>query len=237
MERKQGTIPALTTNWLSIFLVLYGVFVFLPFLAPVMMAWHLPALAKPIYFVYSFFCHQLPERSLFFFGPRWMYPIDAIQAAWQRTDNPLILRQFIGNPQMGWKVAWSDRMISMYGGVWLAALVWVLLGKRAPKVPIWAFVLLALPMALDGGTHFLSDFSGIAAGFRYTNVWLAVLTHHYFPQSFYVGDALGSFNSWMRWLSGLLFSFGLVGWAFPSIRDSLSQTIQLPLGRAKQINI
>jgi uncharacterized membrane protein len=45
-----------------------------------------------IYFVYSFFCHQLPERSFFFFGENTMYSLSQIQAAWQNTVDPMILR-------------------------------------------------------------------------------------------------------------------------------------------------
>jgi len=74
---------------------------------------------KAVYFVYSFFCHQLPERSFFLFGQKTMYSLTEIQAAWQDTINPLILRKFIGNADMGWKVAWSDRMISFYTSIWL----------------------------------------------------------------------------------------------------------------------
>lgn len=234
MDRTLKHTPALRTKWLTIFLVLYGLFVSLPFLAPVMMKWNLPGLGRAIYGVYSFVCHQLPQRSLFFFGPKLMYSVNEIQDVWQKTDNPLILRQFIGSPEMGWKVAWSDRMISMYGGVWVAALLWWLFGKRTSKISIWIFILLAFPMALDGTTHLISDFSGITAGFRYTNDWLAALTRNYFSNSFYAGDAIGSFNSWARWISGLLFGFGLVWWAFPYIGESFYQNTQVGFAQAKQ---
>lgn len=151
-----------------------------------------------------------------------MYSLTDIQSAWQGTDNPLILRQFIGTPDMGWKVAWSDRMISMYGGIWLAGLVWGLLPRKAKEVSIWIFVLFALPMALDGVTHLISDFSGLTDGFRYTNDWLAILTNNVFAPSFYLGDSLGSFNSWMRWATGFLFGFGLVWWAFPYLKENFN---------------
>lgn len=219
MNSKPRHISESQINWLNVFLLVYGLFVFLPFLAPLMMKWDLPAVGRIIYFIYSFFCHQLPERSLFFFGPRWMYSISEIGSVWQNTDNPLILRQFIGNSQMGWKVAWSDRMISMYGGIWLAALVWSFYRKHR-KLSVWIFILLASPMVLDGFTHLMSDFSGLAAGFRYTNHWLAVVTLNYFPSTFYIGDSLGSFNSSMRWLSGFLFAFGFVWWLFPYLFET-----------------
>lgn len=214
-------------KWLIIFLLGYGIFVMLPFLAPVMMYLGFHPVGRIIYFVYSFLCHQLPERSLFLFGPKLMYPVEQIRMVWQNTDNPLILRQFIGNAEMGWKVAWSDRMISLYGGIWLAGLFWGLLSKRARKISIWIFVALALPMIVDGSTHLLSDFSGLTNGFRYTNEWLVILTNRVFASSFYIGDGLGSFNSWMRWTSGLLFAFGLVWWAFPYVDEQFGNTVAL----------
>lgn len=212
----------LNRKWLPIFLAVYGVFVFLPFAAPVFRHWNMDGLAGAIYMFYSFICHQLPERSLFLFGTKWMYSVDEIRVVWQNTDNPLILRQFIGNPEMGWKIAWSDRMISMYGGIWLAGLIWGLLPRHTRKVSIWVFVLFALPMALDGMTHLISDFSGLFNGFRYTNGWLAIATNNIFAPTFYLGDGLGSFNSWMRWVTGFLFSFGLVWWGFPYLEENFN---------------
>lgn len=227
MKKMNSIVASSTPKWWVIFILGYGAFVFLPFLAPVMMHWNLQGLGKSIYFLYSFVCHQLPERSLFFFGPKVMYSLGEIQAAWQKTENPLILRQFIGNPEMGWKVAWSDRMVSMYGGVWVAGVLWGLLKKYVPGFSIWSFIGLALPMALDGTTHLISDLSGLSEGFRYTNHWLVVLTQNYFPVSFYAGDGLGSFNSSARWISGILFAVGLVWWVFPYIGESFEQKTQV----------
>lgn len=207
-------------KWLVVFLIGYGIFVALPFLAPVMMQLDFQPVGKAIYLLYSFFCHQLPERSLFFFGPKLMYSLNEIQSAWPHTDNFLLLRQFIGNSEMGWKAAWSDRMIAFYGGIWLFSLLRGLLPNRDGKISVWVFLLLTLPMMLDGGTHFLSDLTGLSHGFRYTNDWLATLTENRFGSSFYVGDALGSFNSWMRWITGLLSGFGLVWFAFPYVDEA-----------------
>jgi uncharacterized membrane protein len=209
-------------KWLLVFLVGYGIFVGLPFFAPVEMRLGWQGVGRAIYLIYGFLCHQLPERSLFLFGAKPMYSLAEIQSVWQNTNNPIILRQFIGNSKMGWKVAWSDRMISLYGGIWLAGLVWGALPRTAKSVSVWFFILLGAPMVLDGFTHFISDFSGLAAGFRFTNDWLAVLTSHAFAPSFYVGDALGSFNSWMRWITGFLFSFGLVWWIFPLLDEQFT---------------
>jgi uncharacterized membrane protein len=209
-------------NWFLVFIFIYGLWVWTPFLAPFFMHLGWDAPANAIYFIYSFFCHQLPERSYFLYGPQTTYSLAEIQAAWMDTINPLLLRKFTGTAAMGWKVAWSDRMSSFYGGVWLFGLLWWPLRRRIKSLPWWGLVLFLLPMALDGGTHVLSDLAGIGQGFRYTNLWLANLTHLTFSSSFYIGDALGSFNSWMRIITGLLAGLGLVWFAFPDIEESFS---------------
>jgi len=104
----------ISRNWLLVFSLIFGIFVGIPFLAPLLIQIGWEGAAKVIYFAYSWLCHQMPQRSFFLFGQRGMYALDDIQAAWQVTTNPLILRQFIGNPSLGWKVAWSDRMVSLY---------------------------------------------------------------------------------------------------------------------------
>ncbi len=210
----------LASHWFQVFLIIYGLWVWLPFTAPVFMHIGWTGAGRAVYFIYSFFCHQLPERSFFLFGQKIMYSLREIQAAWQNTDNPMILRQFIGNQGMGWKVAWSDRMISFYTSVWVFALVWWPLRRKVKPLSWWAFALFLLPIIIDGTTHAISDLAGIGWGFRDTNRWLAVLTNHSLPMEFYVGDALGSFNSWARLLSGLLAGLGIVWLAFPYIFQS-----------------
>ena len=217
-----GLAAALVRNWFVVFSILYGTFVLLPFLAPVFTKFGLHQWGNAIYFMYSFVCHQLPQRSWFLFGAQPSYSLGAIQAAWQNTNDPLILRQFIGNAEMGWKVAWSDRMFSMYGGVLFFAWIWYLLRKWIGELPLWGFILLALPMILDGVSHMFSDLAGIGQGFRDSNIWLVQFTQNAFPQNFYAGDALGSFNSWMRLITGALFALGVVWFAFPKMKETLS---------------
>ncbi|MBE3040740.1 MAG: DUF2085 domain-containing protein, partial [Chloroflexi bacterium] len=95
--------------------------------------------------------------------------------------------------------------------------------KRLPKLQLWGFILFLLPMAVDGGTHFLSDLAGIGQGFRDTNLWLATLSQNIFRPEFYAGDAWGSFNSMMRLLTGVLFGLGVAWFAFPYLDDALSE--------------
>ncbi len=213
-----------SSRWILVLGFFFGLYVGLPFLAPVLMRLGWAGGGKAIYLLYSFFCHQLPERSFFLFGPKAMVSLSEIQSAWQFTLNPMVLRQFIGSPTMGWKVAWSDRMVSMFTSAWLFGLIWRPLRKKIGKLPWWGVALFLLPMALDGGTHMLSDLAGLGQGFRDSNAWLAVLTQRVFPASFYAGDALGSFNSWMRLLTGVLFGAGAVWFGFPYLDEAFSMS-------------
>jgi uncharacterized membrane protein len=207
--------------WIVVVSIFLGIFVIAPFIAPVFMevGWEYPG--RIIYGIYRYFCHQLPQRSFFLFGPQATYSLSQIQAVLQNTNDPAILRQFIGNGQMGWKVAWSDRMVSMYTSLWLFGMIWGVFRKRIKPLPWWAFVLFILPLAVDGTTHLISDLWGIGNGFRDSNAWLIFLTQNRLAQSFYSGDALGSFNSWMRLISGALFGLSFVWCLFPYIDEDL----------------
>lgn len=224
---RQSIFQWIGSHWVETFLLVYGAWVFIPFLAPVFMRLGWDGAGRAVYFVYSFFCHQLPERSFFFFGAKPMYPLTEIQDVWQNTINPLVLRQFIGNETMGWKVAWSDRMISFYTSVWVFAVMWYPLRRKIKPLVWWGFVLLLLPIAIDGGSHLISDFAGIGNGFRDTNAWLAALTNYALPATFYAGDALGSFNSLMRLVSGLLAGLAIAWLAFPYIFQTQNYNQQL----------
>jgi len=210
-----------THHWFLVLFLILGVFFSLPFLAAVFMHWGWDGPGRLIYALFSVLCHQLPQRSYFLFGQKLTYSLPEIQAAWPETNNLLLLRQFIGNPAMGWKVAWSDRMVWMYTSVLPISLIWRLLRRRIRPLPWWGFVLFLLPMALDGGMHFISDFAGLGQGFRDSNAWLAALTNSALPASFYAGDALGSFNSWMRILTGVLFAAGIAWLGLPYLAQAL----------------
>jgi uncharacterized membrane protein len=222
-SRRQSAFLFASKHWIWFFGLLFGLYNGLPFLAPVLIKLGWTRSGEAIYFIYSFLCHQLPERSFFVFGPKAMYSLEEIQSAWNQTLDPIILRQFIGNPSMGWKVAWSDRMVSMYTSLWMLGIIWWPLRKRVPRLPWWGFGLFLLPMAIDGTTHFLGDLAGLGQGFRETNHWLATMTRNVFPETFYAGDALGSFNSWIRLLSGVFFGMGVVWFVFPNLDEMFSR--------------
>ena len=224
LKVKQSIFQWIGDHWFETFLIVYGLWVWTPFLAPLLMHIGLDGAGKAIYFIYSFFCHQLPERSYFLFGQKTMYPLSEIQSAWQGTTNPIILRQFIGNASMGWKIAWSDRMVSFYTSIWLFAVTWFPFRKKIKPLSFLGFALFLLPIALDGGTHLISDFAGIGQGFRDTNQWLAILTNNSLPVTFYIGDAIGSFNSFMRIFTGLLAGLGIAWLVFPYLEESFGKS-------------
>jgi uncharacterized membrane protein len=216
-------IHTFAKHWLLLFNVLIGLYVWLPWLAPVFMKLGWESAGNIIYTIYSTQCHQLPERSFFLFGDKFMYSLAEVQAAWRNTNSPFILRQFIGNETMGWKVAWSDRMVSMYTTIFFVGVLHGAFRKWLRPMPLWAFALSTLPMAIDGGTHLISDLAGIGNGFRDSNAWLALITNNAFSPLFYVGDAVGSFNWWMRLITGIIFGVGIVWLAYPHLEDAFAE--------------
>jgi uncharacterized membrane protein len=210
-------VPQSSRRWLVVITILLIAWVLLPWMAPILMKLGLDILAKPIYWFYSLQCHQFPQRSFFLFGPAPMLSLSEIQAMLEQTSDPIVLRQFIGNSQIGYKVAWSDRMVSAYTTIPLGGILWWSFRKRLPFLSIWGFLFLALPMGIDGITHMVSDIEGIGQGFRFTNEWLVTLTENGLPSFFYTGTTLGSFNSWMRLITGTLFGLGMGWFVFPRL--------------------
>jgi uncharacterized membrane protein len=223
-------------HWLLAFNTAWGIFVTLPWLGPIFMALGLVWPGRVIYFIYNFFCHQLPERSWFLFGPKFSYTQAQIAEAWGRAlpdiSNELVRRQFIGTAEIGWKVAWSDRMIAMYGSIFLFGLLYALIrerGLRLRPMPWWLFLLFIAPLAMDGTTHLIND--ALRLDFRQTNEWAAILTGHAFPAIFYAGDMAGSLNSILRVVTGIIFGMGIVGFLWPIMESEFSpkQTFRPPV--------
>jgi uncharacterized membrane protein len=213
-------------EWMFFFSGILVLYVILPFAAPLFMRLGWNKLGMDIYNVYSYLCHQLPQRSYFLFGQKASYTLGEIQSAWQNTIDPLILKQFIGNSGFGWKMAWSDRMFSMYTSIPVIAWIWWPLRKRITPLGIYEFIILLLPMVIDGASHTVSDQAGIGQGFRDSNGWLATITGNLLSPAFYAGDALGSFNSSMRLISGLSFGLAIVWFGFPYLDEFFNEKIK-----------
>lgn len=226
---RVSLVRAALSRWLLWVVLVLGIYNAIPFFAPFAMRFGWGEVGNVIYNVYSTQCHQMAHRSFFLFGSQVMYPADMLPVDTGERNALLSLREYRGDEMFGWKVAWSDRMVYMYGSLWLGALIYWFLSHRhyARPLPLWTFLLFLLPLALDGTTHLLSDVGGLTNGFRYDNAWLASLTNYVFPSSFYVGDAFGSFNSYARMISGILFGFGIVWVFFPWVDQEVRRTVRV----------
>ena len=136
-------------HWLALANLVWGLYVGLPLLAPVLMdaGWTVPA--KVIYTVYRPACHQRPERSYFYGGPSAVYSIEELEAAGVDTDP---FARAIGNEQVGWKVAFCERDVAIYGSIFITGLVYGLIRKRVgiKRMRLRVFALFLIPMAVDG---------------------------------------------------------------------------------------
>lgn len=212
----------LTRHWLFVLNLGMAMFVGGTLLAPVLMRLGLNGPARLVYLLYSMVCHQLPERSYFLFGPHGVDTYSRAQViAW--GADPGYLRGFVGNAQVGFKVSIAERDIAIYVTLLLAGVGYALVRRRVRGLSWWAFGLLILPMALDGGSHVVSEMTGL--GFRETNAWLATLTGNALPAAFYTGTILGSFNWLMRTLTGALFAVAVVWFAHPTLERGFGDVV------------
>lgn len=154
-------------HWLAIFNIVVALFVALPFLAPVLMQSGATGAANLIYRVYAPTCHQLPERSIFLFGPEQFYSVKQLESGGDIPTGLNILQReqlrWPGSSQTGWKVAICERDVAIYGAIFLGGIAFALLRPRLrtrlgragkwPKMPVWLYAVLLLPLAIDGFTQ------------------------------------------------------------------------------------
>jgi uncharacterized membrane protein len=226
MSRVNRGAQWLARHWLFLANLVMGMFVAGTLLAPLLMHLGLDFPGRLVYRFYSFFCHQLPERSYFLFGPNGVNTYSRAQVlAW--GADPGYLRGFVGNPQVGFKVGIAERDMAIYIMLVLAGLGYALVRRQVRRGLSWrVFLLLILPMALDGGSHVVSEVTGLA--FRESNAWLAALTGNFFSQAFYTGTTIGSFNWLMRTLTGSLFAIACVWFAYPYLEQGFGDMIAGP---------
>lgn len=158
--------------WLSNhYMALFNIFVFiylgLPVLAPILMATGVTPPARLIYRAYGAVCHQFAFRSWFLFGDQAVYPragagVDGLvpySAATGLDEADLWgARNFIGDPEVGYKIALCERDVAIYGGILLFGLVFSLTGKRLKSIPWYIWILVGIvPIGLDGFSQILSQ--------------------------------------------------------------------------------
>ena len=168
-QAASGLVVWIARHWLAFFNTAWGIYVLLPFLAPVFMhlGWYAPA--RIIYSIYSIFCHQLPDHSYFVFGPQATPSLTTLETGGMAPGLGLFQqRRFIGNPLLGYKVGICQRDVAIYGSIFVGGLIFALVRKRVKPLPLKLFIILLIPLAVDGLTQLF--------GLRVSNWWLRSIT-------------------------------------------------------------
>lgn len=174
-------ILGIARHWLALFNLAWGIYVGLPFLAPVLLHLGFTAPARFIYAVYSVLCHQLPDHSYFLFGDTLAPSLNTLEAGGMAAGADLLTqRQFFGNNQAGFKVAICQRDVAIYGSVLFAGLLFGVVRRRMRILPLRWYLLFLIPIAVDGLTQLFgwrqSDWllrTATGALFGIASVWLA----------------------------------------------------------------
>lgn len=151
-------------HWLAAVNALAALFVVLPFVAPILSAVGLSGPANLIYAAYRSVCHQWAFRSYFLFGSQTTYSLEELGT----LVGPERTFAFLGNPELGYKVAFCERDVAIYLSALLAGLAYAALRPRAGALSPSAYLLLLAPIALDGFTQLV--------GLRESTVLLRTLT-------------------------------------------------------------
>jgi uncharacterized membrane protein len=176
----------LSRHYLAALNTLVFLYVGLPFLAPVLMKAGITLPANGIYKVYGAVCHQLAFRSWFLFGEQSVYPRVAAgvpgvipfgQATGINEQDLVSARQFIGNNQLGFKVALCERDIAIYGAILLFGLIFVLTKRKLPALPWYLWIIIGMvPIGLDGVSQLLSQAPFYFLPYRESTPFLRTLT-------------------------------------------------------------
>ena len=168
-RRADGIVIWIARHWLALFNSIVALYLLLPILAPALAKAGLTTPASLLYMAYSATCHQLPERSYFLFGEQPLYSLSALETSGLEEGLGLFGRRaFRGDEVSGYKIAVCQRDVAIYGSVALAGLLFALLRGRARAPSLKVYLLLLIPMALDGLTQLF--------GMRESNWWLRSVT-------------------------------------------------------------
>lgn len=176
----------LSNHYMSLFNVFVIIYLGLPFLAPVLMAYGAPAPAGLIYRAYGAVCHQFAFRSFFLFGEQAVYPREAAgvqgltpygQATGLDERDVWAARNYIGDSQHGYKIALCERDVAIYGGILLFGLLFAVTDKRIKSLPWYFWILIGImPIALDGFSQLLSQPPLSLLPYRESTPFLRTLT-------------------------------------------------------------
>ena len=212
--------------WLSKhYLAAVNVFMFLYFglamLAPVLMKTGATAPATVLYTIYKPLCHQFGFRSFFLFGEQSYYPLAEAGISNVRTfeditgfvdlHNPsaysrLQARQFVGNEEVGYKMALCERDIAIYAGLFFFGLLYAATQRRIKPLHWILWVLIGMgPIGLDGFSQLFSQMD-----------WQFLSSILPYRES----------TPLLRTLTGALFGITTAWFAYPYMEESFSETRQ-----------
>lgn len=154
-------------HYLKLILGFLFIFSGFPVIAPVLMRFGLFLPAKIIYWVYGFFCHQLPFRSWFLFGAQSYYPLArsgivsvlSFESVFNlESQDYESLRTIIGNSSAGYKIAICQRDIAMYFSLLVFGLFFAIKNRKIKSIPLWVWLIFGvMPLGLDGLTQVLGN--------------------------------------------------------------------------------
>ncbi|GAB4579429.1 MAG: hypothetical protein Fur0022_21670 [Anaerolineales bacterium] len=220
----------LSDNYIWVFNLVIFIYLALPFLAPVLMKVGATTPANLIYRSYGFVCHQLGYRSWFLFGEQPYYPrelagLDEVLSFSEAsglseggTNADLFsARSFIGNEQMGYKVAFCQRDVAIYAALLAFGLLFALTKRRIPPLPAILWLIIGLgPIGLDGFSQLLSqpplgDFALFS--------WLP----------------LRESTPFLRTLTGAIFGFTTGWFGYPMVEETMQDTRRSLLVKFKRL--
>jgi uncharacterized membrane protein len=204
-------------HYLGLFNLILFLYVGLPFAAPLLMKEGAVGPARAIYTIYSPLCHQLAFRSWFLFGEQAYYPrslanisgVTSYEAMMglslstdEKTDTFIFdARNFVGNDQVGYKVALCERDVAMYGALMLFGLIFALSGKKLKSVKWYLWLAIGMvPIALDGFSQLPSLLVGLPE----------IINRESTP--------------FLRTLTGALFGLMTAWYLYPLIEASMKET-------------
>ncbi|MBM2809299.1 MAG: hypothetical protein HW416_58 [Chloroflexi bacterium] len=136
-------------HWLALANMGLAAVIVLSIVAPLLGSVGLVAEASPIYQAYYAICHQWPFRAFFLFGPSATYDAQAIAA----IAGPAEIWTFVGNDATGFKMALCERDLAIFASALLMGSVYSRLRPRLSPPSVLLYLLLLIPIALDGFTQ------------------------------------------------------------------------------------
>lgn len=191
------------TEIMVVFLTIYAI---MPFFSPLLFSFNPDSVvAKNIQNIYTLFCHQRPQSSLFLFGgedSQFFYTLEELKELEIVPQDSLVSRGlgYWGNEEVGYKVAYCIRDVGIYSALSLMGLLLVIymnLKKKIVKVHWSIILLLMLPMALDGIFQFAVMFFDIG--------WV--------PEAYLL-------SMHKKLVTGILFGIGGALLVFPNLKDA-----------------